>query len=268
MHNRLLLIDGNSILFRVFYASNHDVAQRFIEYIRRIIDKLKPEYVGLMFDISSSHKRKALFPEYKSNRNKIDLNIIKAQSQIDTICNIIKLRIITKYGYEADDIIASYAHYYSKICKDIVIVSTDKDLMNMMYQNIRIFNFIYNRFLNMHDMKEKFHVQSHKLIRIIQSIAGDQSDNIPGAYGIGIKGAAKIASMFHENTSLDEIYNSIGTKITGRLAMLLTKSRESVYLSYQLTRLDCTVEINFDLTDMRFNNPFPSLDYGELLQQN
>lgn len=247
MH-KLLLIDGNSILFRFYYAIGTEAYKFFIKYIIKYIKLFNTSYVLIAFD-SKYNKRKLLYPKYKANRKKIDHNIIQQQQLIQDECDKYNISYIIEDGYEADDIIASYSKYYKNELDQIIIMSSDKDMINLMSETIQIFNIIKNKIFTLEDLYLKFHIDKPSKMRLLQSIAGDISDNIPGAYGIGIKSASKIVMMYDDNVTLDRIYTDIGSKINGRIAKLLLDSQENVYLSYQLVNLNTEVRINLTLKE-------------------
>lgn len=251
MH-KLLLIDGNSILFRFYYAIGNEAYKFFIKYILKYLKIFNANYILIAFD-SKKNKRKLLYPRYKANRNKIDDNIIQQQQLVRDKCDQYNIVYLMEEGYEADDIIASYAKYYENKLDKIIIMSSDKDMINIMSEKIQIFDIIKNRIITLKDLYFKFHIDKPEKMRILQSIAGDSSDNIPGAYGIGIKNAAKIVMMYEEEITLDHIYADIGSKINGRIAKLLLESKENVYLSYKLVDLNTKVRINLTLKEINIS---------------
>ena len=252
MHNILFLIDANGLLFKFFYAikSQDGASKGFMQYIQYLIKNYSPKYMGIVFDISKSIRRTSISSEYKKNRTKIDPEIINQQNKIIEMCKSIGIQVITEYGYEADDIIASYTEFYKKMCL-ITIVSSDKDLMCLLDKDIKILDHNKNRYLCDSDIKKKFGTTNPKAIPIIQSIAGDASDNIKGAKGIGIVNAAKICMSYDSCPSLDEIYSSIREKFHNeRIIKLLYEYKDEVYKSYALVLQDNNIEIKYRLDQL------------------
>ena len=210
--NNLFLIDGSGYIFRAFYGlpsmSNNDgvpvnAVFGYTKMLLKLIDDFKPIYVAVIFDVARKTFRNDLYDLYKANRSDPPDELIPQFSIIRDATNAIGLPVVEMEGYEADDLIATYSDIASKMNKNVIIVSSDKDLMQLVDQNTTLFDPMKQSWINDDIVFEKFGVYPNKVIDV-QSLAGDTSDNIPGVPGIGIKTAAE---LINEYGDLDQLLN-------------------------------------------------------------
>ena len=202
--NNLFLIDGSGYIFRAFYClpsmSNNDgvpvnAVFGYTKMLLKLIDDFKPNYVAVIFDVARKTFRNDLYDLYKANRSDPPDELIPQFSIIRAATNAIGLPVVEMEGYEADDLIATYSDIASKMNKNVIIVSSDKDLMQLVDQNTTLFDPMKQSWINDDIVFEKFGVYPNKVIDV-QSLAGDTSDNIPGVPGIGIKTAAELINEY------------------------------------------------------------------------
>ena len=214
--NNLILIDGSGYIFRAFYGLPSMTNENgvpvnavfgFTKMLLKLIDDFKPIYVAVIFDVARKTFRNDLYDLYKANRSDPPEELIPQFSIIREATNAIGLPVVEMEGFEADDLIATYSNIAKKTNKKVIIISSDKDLMQLVDDNTILFDPMKQYWINDEQVFEKFGVYPNRVIDV-QSLAGDSSDNIPGVPGIGIKTAAELINQY------------------GDLEQLLTKASE------------------------------------------
>ena len=214
--NNLILIDGSGYIFRAFYGLPSMTNENgvpvnavfgFTKMLLKLIDDFKPIYVAVIFDVARKTFRNDLYDLYKANRSDPPEELIPQFSIIRDATNAIGLPVVEMEGFEADDLIATYSNIAQKTNKKVIIISSDKDLMQLVDDNTILFDPMKQYWINNEQVFEKFGVYPNRVIDV-QSLAGDSSDNIPGVPGIGIKTAAELINQY------------------GDLEQLLTKASE------------------------------------------
>ena len=214
--NNLILIDGSGYIFRAFYGLPSMTNENgvpvnavfgFTKMLLKLIDDFKPIYVAVIFDVARKTFRNDLYDLYKANRSDPPEELIPQFSIIREATNAIGLPVVEMEGFEADDLIATYSNIAQKTNKKVIIISSDKDLMQLVDDNTILFDPMKQYWINDEQVFEKFGVYPNRVIDV-QSLAGDSSDNIPGVPGIGIKTAAELINQY------------------GDLEQLLTKASE------------------------------------------
>ena len=214
--NNLILIDGSGYIFRAFYGLPSMTNENgvpvnavfgFTKMLLKLIDDFKPIYVAVIFDVARKTFRNDLYDLYKANRSDPPEELIPQFSIIRDATNAIGLPVVEMEGFEADDLIATYSNIAQKTNKKVIIISSDKDLMQLVDDNTILFDPMKQYWINDEQVFEKFGVYPNRVIDV-QSLAGDSSDDIPGVPGIGIKTAAELINQY------------------GDLEQLLTKASE------------------------------------------
>jgi DNA polymerase-1 len=202
--NNLILIDGSGYIFRAFYGLPSMTNENgvpvnavfgFTKMLLKLIDDFKPIYVAVIFDVARKTFRNDLYDLYKANRSDPPEELIPQFSIIREATNAIGLPVVEMEGFEADDLIATYSNIAQKTNKKIIIISSDKDLMQLVDDNTILFDPMKQYWINDEQVFEKFGVYPNRVIDV-QSLAGDSSDNIPGVPGIGIKTAAELINQY------------------------------------------------------------------------
>lgn len=203
--SRLLIIDGNNSLYRSFHGTPEmhraDGLQTnglfgFINSFIKATDLLKPTHRVVIFDNATGHKtwRKKLDPEYKANRNKQPTALTPQFAMAREACDAFGIVRDERKTYEADDLIASYVNTFSKVKGlDIVIMTSDKDMHQLVSANVSVFDPLKKRSFTPVDVFEHWGVEP-QLLPILQAFTGDAIDNIKGVTGIGPKTAVKLIS--------------------------------------------------------------------------
>ncbi|MCW5197556.1 5'-3' exonuclease [Buchnera aphidicola] len=248
----IIIIDGTNHLYKSYFTFKKFKNKKgqpigaiygMLIMLRKIFSEYKPKKVIVVFDHKKKNFRKKIYKKYKSNRIKIPEDL---KNQIKKIIKIIKYMGITVLkipGIEADDIIGTVAKYQSKKEKKILILTNDKDMTQLINSKIHILNH-QNKIITKQEVIQKFGVKP-KLIKYLLAISGDQSDNIPGIPGIGIKTAQKILENFK---SLKEIYKNLkklsllNIRNAKNLPQIFKKNKKIAFISYTLSKIKLNIE--------------------------
>lgn len=263
MNNKhLYLIDGSGYIFRAYHAMPAltrksdglpiGAVAGFCNMLYKLLCEInsislieKPTHLAIIFDHSRCSFRKEIYPEYKANRLSppddliIQFNLIRQAVEAFNIC------MIEKPGVEADDIIASYATKAANDGAKVNIISSDKDLMQLVSNNIQIYDATKDKIIKEAEVIEKWNVKPQQMVDL-QALIGDSSDNIPGVKGIGPKGAAK---LLEEYGSLDNIYLNIENIAAKSIKDKLLQDKQNAYLSQKLAMLKKDIDLPVDWQD-------------------
>ena len=264
MSKKILLIDGNSMANRAFYATmgrmmktptgiSTNAVYGFFQIMFKTIEEEKPDKIIVAFDISSSEKRTKIFNEYKAGRHKAPEDLTIQFPIIKELLKTMNIPIVQKDGIEADDILGAIAKKEGKKENKIVILTGDRDYFQLVDMNVNIRYpktimgkteyIIYDNY----KINEEYGLTPEKLIEV-KALMGDASDNIPGVKGIGEKTALKLIIQFG---SLEKIYeyieNSDGKEIAKATLNKLIQDKEMAYVSRDLGRIDIEYDYEKDL---------------------
>jgi hypothetical protein len=264
MSKKILLIDGNSMANRAFYATmgrmmktptgiSTNAVYGFFQIMFKTIEEEKPDKIIVAFDISSSEKRTKIFNEYKAGRHKAPEDLTIQFPIIKELLKTMNIPIVQKDGIEADDILGAIAKKEGKKENKIIILTGDRDYFQLVDINVNIRYpktimgkteyIIYDNY----KINEEYGLTPEKLIEV-KALMGDASDNIPGVKGIGEKTALKLIIQFG---SLEKIYeyieNSDGKEITKATLNKLIQDKEMAYISRDLGRIDIEYDYEKDL---------------------
>jgi DNA polymerase I len=213
---RLCLVDGPGYIFRAFFGIKQkmnapdgtptNAVFGFNRMLRQLIRDMKPDYVAVIFDTGEPTFRHGIYPAYKANRDAPPEEMIPQFTLIDELVAAYGLPVLKRAGFEADDIIATLATTAESHAMDVVIISSDKDLMQLVDDRVRLYDPLNERFLGREAVIEKFGVPPEKVVDV-QALAGDSTDGVPGVPGVGIKTAAELVNTYG---SLDEVLARAG----------------------------------------------------------
>lgn len=254
-NNNLYLIDGSSYIFRAYHAMpaltrSSDglpigAVAGFCNMLYKLLCELsiteKPTHLAIIFDHSKCSFRKEIYPQYKANRKAPPDDLIVQFKLIRQAVEAFNISMVEQEGMEADDIIATYAIEAAKTGANVRIISSDKDFMQLVDDNIEIYDTSKNKIIKTGEVIEKWDVTPQQMVDF-QALIGDNSDNIPGVKGIGPKSAA---NLLKEYGNLDNIYNNIENIKAKSLSEKLIKDKTNAYLSQKLARLK--VDINLPI---------------------
>jgi len=265
--NKLVLIDGHSILNRAFYGvpdltnskgMHTNAVYGFLNIMFRILDEEKPDYLAVAFDLKIPTFRHKMFEEYKGTRKPMPQELHEQVPVIKDVLQKMNIRILELPGYEADDILGTMAFRGEKDGFDVRIVSGDRDLLQLATQKIMIripktkkgITEIENYYDN--DVKELYGVTPVEFIDM-KALMGDTSDNIPGVKSIGEKTAGAIISTFGSIENAYEHYEEIKPKRAGEL---LFADYENAKLSKKLATIDTNAPLECSLDECIINDMF------------
>ncbi|USO02342.1 MAG: hypothetical protein H6850_04575 [Alphaproteobacteria bacterium] len=258
---RLNLIDGYGYVFRAYYAlppltnPKGDPVGAVFGFCRMMIKLMqsRPDELFLaVFDSGKTNFRHDLYPEYKSKRVEAPEDLKKQFPIIRDACKALGIHQVEQDGYEADDIIASYAKKASQGSYIVNIISGDKDFMQLLTnEKVKIFHPIKEKELTSEDVLKKFGVPPHQVLDV-QSIMGDSSDGIPGIPGIGPKGAQELISKYK---TLEGVYEHLDDLPNNKRKERLIEHKDKAFISKQLAHLKDDLEIKHDLSQLHLESP-------------
>lgn len=244
---RVFLIDGSSYIFRAYHAlppltrpsdgtpvgAVHGFCQMLWKLLQDTIEAGEPTHFAVIFDAARKTFRSDIYPEYKAHRPPAPEDLVPQFALIRDAVDAFGLPRIEQDGYEADDIIASYVKQAVAEGGEAVIVSSDKDLMQLIQPGVTMFDGMKNKVIGPDEVMAKFGVTPDKVIDI-QSLAGDSSDNIPGVPGIGVKTAALLIDEFGD---LDQLLAGAETIKQKKRRENLIEFAEQARISRELVTL-------------------------------
>jgi DNA polymerase I len=200
----LYLLDGTSNIFRAFYAIRRlsspsgkptNATFGFTQMVRKLLQEETPEYLAVVFDRPEPTHRHEFFPQYKANRLAPPEDLILQIPDIKSVCEVLGLPQVEMAGFEADDLMGTLAHHASRDGYRVVIVSTDKDLLQLVDDSVQVLHPVKGELLDAEGVRRSFGVPPDKVVEVL-ALMGDSSDNVPGVPGIGEKGAKDLISRY------------------------------------------------------------------------
>ncbi|MCE2993371.1 MAG: DNA polymerase I [Alphaproteobacteria bacterium] len=250
---KLILIDGYGFVFRAFHSlpplSRADgtpigAVYGFSNMLLRILGKYPNDAIAVVVDSGSKNFRHEIYPNYKANRPEPPTELIAQFPLIRESVDAFGIKCIEKPGFEADDLIATYAIEAKNKGLDVIIVSSDKDLMQLTEYGIEMYDAMKDKYIEADDILKKFGVTAEK-IKDVQALIGDSSDNIPGVKGIGVKTASELINQYG---SLSNLYENLDKISQEKRKNMLLEGKESAMISYELVALkkDAPIDYNID----------------------
>ena len=208
--NHVYLVDGSGYIFRAFHAlppmnradgTPTNAVYGFTNMLLRLMEDTKAEIIAVIFDAGRRSFRSEIYADYKAHRPPPPPELLPQFALIREATRACNVPAIELEGYEADDLIAAYAKAAAARGDIVTIVSSDKDLMQLVGGNITMLDPIKNRRIGEAEVREKFGVGPDKVVDV-QALAGDSTDNVPGVPGIGVKTAAELINTYGDLDSL------------------------------------------------------------------
>jgi len=250
MKKRLILVDGSSYLYRAFHAlppfTTSDgrptgAIYGVLNMLRKLIREEPGSHIGVVFDAPGRTFRDDLFERYKANRAPMPDDL---RPQIEPLLETIRalgLPLLRETGVEADDVIGTLAHQAAVAGYDVIIVTGDKDMAQLVNGHVTLLDTMRDRRLDGVGVEEKFGVPPERIIDLL-ALMGDTSDNIPGVHGVGPKTAAK---WLQEYGGLDELL-AHADEIKGKAGERLRESLDDIQLSRELATIKCDVKLDVE----------------------
>lgn len=279
MREKIVLIDGHSILNRAFYGvpdlTNSEGLHTnaifgFLNILFKILDEEKPQYLTVTFDVHAPTFRHEMYAEYKGTRKPMAEELRQQVPVIKEVLQAMNIAVIEKAGLEADDLLGTISHLCEQRGMDVAIISGDRDTLQLATEHIKIRipktrqgRTEVEDYLAA-DVKEKYGVTPTEFIDV-KALMGDTSDNIPGVPGVGEKTATKIIQDYG---SIENAYAHVSEIKPPRASKNLQEFWEQAKLSKVLATIDIHAQIEFDLEQSRHGNMYTkeAHDYFQRLQ--
>ena len=276
---RLFLVDGSNYIYRAFYAirelSNSkgfptNAIYGFITMLMKLCRDYDPDYIAIVFDSKGPTFRHKIYEEYKATRKAMPDNLIPQIPYIKDVVRGFSIPVIEEEGMEADDIIGTLVKTYSPKGIDTVIITGDKDLMQLVSDDVILVDTMKEKTYDIEGVKERFGVEPEKVIDIL-GLAGDTSDNIPGVPGVGEKTALKLIREFG---SIENVLENADSVKNARVRKNLKEYADQARLSRELATIKTDIELDFDMNNFRREEPdaealkelFKEFEFSSLLQ--
>ena len=275
IQKHIYLIDGSGYIFRAYYALPPltrksdglpvgavsgfcNMLYKFLEEARSLEKVDRPTHLAVIFDTARKNFRNDIYKEYKANRQDTPEDLIPQFSYIRKAVEAFNIPSLELANYEADDLIATYKEQASKKNIKVTIISSDKDLMQLVDENTFMMDTMKDRYIGKEEVKEKFGVYPDRVIDV-QSLAGDSADNIPGVPGIGIKTAADLINQFG---SLEKVLDNASSIKQPKRRQTLLDNKDKALISKKLVTLKKDVPIKNDIDDFALK----SIDADKILK--
>ena len=265
---KLVVIDGNSILNRAFYGilenkmlqtedgKYTNAVYGFLNIMFKIIDDINPEYLVVAFDLKDPTKRHLIYKEYKGTRKPMPNELAEQMPIIKEILRAMRIKIIEKEGYEADDVLGTLSRFGEENNLKVTLLTGDRDSFQLATKNtiIRIPRTKQGK-TEIEDFDEDKIIETYgilpKALIDVKGLMGDASDNIPGVPGIGEKTAL---NLIKENETIENIYKKIeenSIELKPKVKENLINNKELAFLSKELGTIDVNAEIEKDLKEFK-----------------
>ena len=283
---RLYLLDAYALIYRSYYAFmgrpmrnrqgiNTSAVFGFTKFLRDILMKEAPRYMGVAFDPKGGTFRNELYPQYKANRNETPEDIVTAVPYIKRILEAMRIPCLEVPGYEADDVIGTLARKAAGEGFEVYMVTPDKDFGQLIDRHVYIYKQRRNgegvEIVGCEQLREQYGIDDPRLVIDILALWGDAADNIPGVPGIGEKSAVKLVNEF--GTVENILAHTDALK--GKQKENILAGREQLLLSKRLATIETDVPIAFVPEELVMEDPdcdalrdvYKELDFGMFLRE-
>ena len=282
------LVDGSGYIFRAYYALPPlsrksdglptgavsgfcSMLFKLLEDVRSDDSKNKPTHFAVIFDSARKNFRNEIYSDYKANRAEAPEDLAPQFEYIRKSVEAFNLPSVELLNYEADDLIATYAKKITDAGAKVTVISSDKDLMQLVSSKIRLFDPMKSKVIGEKEVNEKFGVKPSQVIDV-QSLAGDSSDNVPGVPGIGIKTASELINKYK---TLENLLNKASEIPQNKRRETLLSNKDKALISKQLVTLKNDVTLKIDATEFiikdvnrkKLYNFLREMEFNRLLSQ-
>ena len=277
---KLYLVDGMSHIYRAYHAISGltnaeglptNAIYGFTNMLRKLIKEDKPDYLGVAMDLPGPTVRHEQYPDYKATRPPMPEDLVKQLPYILRVCEVLGIPILSYEKYEADDVIGTLTRKAEKEGLEVVIVSIDKDLFQLVNDHVAILDTRNGTRFDPAKVEEKFGVPPDRIVDLL-SLVGDASDNIPGAPGIGEKGARGLIKQYG---SLDQLIARRDEVSRKSYRESLQQNEAVIRQSLELVTLHDDLPMDLCLQEMEISQPdrqaarelFVELEFLNLLEE-
>jgi DNA polymerase-1 len=265
----LYLVDASSYVYRAFFALPPlstatglptNAVYGFTTMLLKLLRETRPQYIGVVFDAPGKTFRDDLFDEYKANRPAMPDDLASQFPLVHEVVTALALCSLSIPGVEADDVIATLADRMAGQDADTVVVTSDKDLMQIVGTHVRLWDTMHDRWCDAAAVRQRLGVAPEQVAEVL-GLMGDPIDNIPGVKGIGEKTAAALISRFGTIGNLlqhlDELERAVDIRGAKKLAALLREQEEVARMSRSLAVVQRDVPLDSDLERFHYQGPNP-----------
>ena len=262
--SRLILVDGSAYIFRAYYGlppmnrpdgTPINAVFGFTNMLVKLIEDYSNDKMIVIFDAARENFRNKIYSEYKANRGDAPDDLVPQFPLIRDCVRSFNIPQIEIEGYEADDLIATYSNLAKKDDIETIIVSSDKDLMQLVSNKVTMLDPMKNKKIKIEDVEEKFGVKPEKVI-YIQALTGDKVDNIPGAPGIGPKTASQLINEFKD---IENLFKNLHKIKQEKRKNILALAEDDIKVSLELVKLKNDVKLSLSIEDIK--------SYSEIKEQ-
>ena len=261
MKDRLFLIDGHALVFKMYYAflrrpminskgADMSILFGFTKYILELIEREKPTHLAVAFDPPGGTFRNEMYPEYKANRSETPQLIIDSLEPLCELCRAMGFPVLMIKGFEADDVIGSMAKRAEKEGFEVYMVTPDKDYGQLISPNITQYKPGKaggdNELVDVDKVCLKYGIERPEQVIEILTLCGDSSDNVPGVKGVGEVGAGKLIAKFG---TVENIYAHLD-ELTAKQKEAFVGAEGHIRLSHELVTIKTDIEIPVDSREM------------------
>ncbi len=267
MDNKLFLIDGHSLIFKMYYAflrrpminskgDDMSILFGFTKYLFELVEKEKPSHLAMFFDPPGGTFRKRLYPEYKANRTATPQLVIDALDPLTEICHALNIPVLMVDDFEADDVIGTVAGKTAGKDMTVYMVTPDKDYSQLVTDNILQYKpgkaGGEKEIMGPADVCAKYGITAPTQVVDILTLCGDASDNVPGVKGVGEVGAGKLISKYG---SVPAIYEHLD-ELSPKQKQAFEDARSYISLSRELVTIRRDVPVEVDVKAMEWDDRF------------
>ncbi|MCL2177240.1 MAG: DNA polymerase I [Firmicutes bacterium] len=263
MREKIIIVDGNSLVYKAFFALPPmqiggvftNAVFGFCNMLIKTIKEQNPNYMVVAFDVSKDTFRKGIYKDYKANRKETPPDLVGQFKLVKEILKSTGITVLEKEGYEADDIVGTLTYLLANGDLEKVVISGDRDVFSLVGDNTVVH---YSKrgtsdlLVVDKDTLKKLYGLTPESVTVFKALKGDSSDNIPGVAGVGDKTALELVTKYG---TLDNIYANLDD-FKGALRARLENGKESAYTSLKLATINTFVYDKVSLADFKFSFPF------------
>lgn len=267
MKNRIFLIDGHALIFKMYYAflghpmvnaKGVDTSVLFgtAKYILELIEKERPTHLGIAFDPPGGSFRNTIYPQYKANRSQTPQLVIDALNPLIKMAEAMHIPVLMLKGFEADDVVGSAVKKFQSPDNELYMVTPDKDYGQLVSDNVYQYkpDKTSSEIIGVQQVCDKWKINSPSQVIEMLAMCGDSADNVPGIQGVGPVTAAKLLLKY---ASIDGIYEHLD-ELSPRQKELFEAGRGHIGLSKELVTIKTDIPLDYSLNDLElksYNTP-------------